>query len=210
MMTWFEYAMSICALNDGGDTLKTVPTPALNLFVRTLEMSKSIYDSLSEETANALISGDYPGQFGRNLNEARRLLAQRGETARLTGVLEGLTSTPWTAPANSRQVQRSPGEDNGDKYMCAYPYGAERLEVGSIGIRCVRCTNHVIPLSPCHNCGGVVYLLGIDVLHVTALTCMRCSTGFTLIRCVCGCDNPIRADTIMRLKAKSGVCSIDV
>ncbi|MGD0901033.1 MAG: CFI-box-CTERM domain-containing protein, partial [Thermoguttaceae bacterium] len=105
-------------------------------------------------------------------------------------------------------VQFREGEANGDKYMFAYPRGAERLEVASIGIRCVKCPNHVIPLSPCPNCGGAIFMLSTDVLNFTGLSCLGCRKGFTSLKCVCGCQNPIQADTIMRLKAKSGGCFI--
>ena len=204
MVTWFEYAMAICTVNDGGPLKKLSPS-ALRQFVQTLEQSQSIYNSLADASKQSLSLEDYPSLFRSNLNEARRVQEQRGETERLTAVLEGVTATPPKKPPSPRLSQPAEGEDNGDNYTYAHPYGAEGLEVGSVGIRCVKCTNHVIPLSPCGNCGGVVYLLGTDKWNVTGLACLRCSSGFTSVRCVCGCENPIRADTIMRLKkAKSG------
>ena len=199
MVTWFQYAMSISALNDGGDTLNTLPTQALDRFVRVLEQSKSIYEALPEDTRKELASEDYSFQFGMNLNEAGRIMAKRKEAERLSAVLDGIAAAPRSGP---RQNIVGEGESNGGDYTYAYPYGAERLQVGSIGIRCVKCANHVIPLSPCRNCMGGYYLLGTDAWKATTLVCMNCGSGFALVKCACGCDNPIRTDTIMRLKAK--------
>jgi len=186
MITWFKYAMTICAFHDGGDTLKKLPTGALEEYVRALKESQAIYDGLPADSKEALRDGlDYPDMFESQFNEARR------------------PSQSAASQATRQPSQRSVGEANDDNYMLAYPRGAERLEVASIGIRCVKCPNHVIPLSPCSNCGGVAFMLSTDALNVTGLVCYLCRKGFTSARCVCGCQNPIEAHTIMRLKAKS-------
>lgn len=208
MVTWFTYAMTICAVHDGGDTLRKLPTGALDEYVRALKESQAIYDGLQGDSKEALRDGlDYPDMFRSQFSEARRVLAGRsaepGETATVAR-----PSQPAASQIARQPNRSSVGEANGDNYMLAYPRGAERLEVASTGIRCVKCPNHVIPLSPCPNCGGTLFMLGTDVLNVTGLVCFGCRRGFTSLKCVCGCPNPIQAHTIMRLKAESGGCFI--
>ena len=207
-----EYAFLV--LRRAGCEPSELPTSDLELFADRLDEAKFIYDGLlTDDTRLELERGArYP--YGQLLREhvslCSKLLTlreadqERGETQPLgTSAQRAPTTASVTPPVQPRE-----GETNSDKYTFAYPRGAERLEVASTGIRCVKCPNHVIPLSPCPNCGGTIFMLSTDVLNFTGLSCLGCRTGFTSLKCVCGCQNPIQADTIMRLKAKSGGCFI--
>ena len=78
MITWFEYAMAICTVNNGGP-LKNLSSSALEHFVRVLEQSQSVYNTLPEDSKQALSLDDYPNLFRSNFNEARRVQMQRGK-----------------------------------------------------------------------------------------------------------------------------------
>lgn len=207
MVTWFEYAMSITKVVGAVD-LKHLSTPQLIEFTKAIEESQRVYESLSVDVKETIRSPtqNYPMLFGQNLGEARRALDSRGVRDAIQRT-EIAPDRPSQAASQSGRItpsaaHRREGEANGDKYTFAHTRAAERLEVASTGIRCVRCLNHVIPLSPCPNCGNTIFLWGADVLNVTGLFCLSCRNSFTSIECICGCQNPIEDDTIMRLKGK--------
>jgi hypothetical protein len=80
MVTWFEYAMAICTVNNGGP-LKNLSPAALEQFVHVLEKSESVYNTLPEDSKQALSFDDYPSLFRSNFHEARRVQKQRGQYA---------------------------------------------------------------------------------------------------------------------------------
>lgn len=207
-----EYAFLV--LRRAGCEPSELPTDDLELFADRLDEAKFIYENMLTDDARLELERGARYPHGKLIREhaslCSKILAlreaeqERRETQRLSPSAQ---RAPPRAPA-TQPVQRREGEANGDNYTYAHPMGAERLEVAKTGIRCVQCPNHVIPLSPCPNCGGVIFLLSSDVLNVTGLACMRCQHGFTSMKCVCGCENPIQAHTIMRLKEKSGGCFV--
>ena len=203
-----EYAFIV--LRRAGCEPSDLPQSDLELFAERLDGTDWTYDNqLTDEWRADLERGSGYGQLIRGHLSLCEKLLSLPETERLA-----LTKRRGTGPvaptrAASQPVQPREGEANGDNYTLASPYGAERLEVASTGIRCARCRNHVIPLSACQNCGGVAFILGTDpLLKATGLFCLNCRNGFTSVTCVCGCRNPIDAGTIMRLKAKSSGCFI--
>ena len=200
MMAWFTYAMYVCK-GGGGPSLKGMSEESLPEYTQALEKVSLLFQQLPAATrAEYSAVAEFQQMLSFLLNGARRSMSERG--------LKAFSSPAQSSPPRVQPVQPRVGEANGDNYTFAHPYGAERLEVASTGIRCVKCPNHVIPLSPCSNCGGRTFLLGTDVLRLTALVCFSCRNGFASVKCVCGCQNPIGADTIMRLKVKSGGCFI--
>jgi hypothetical protein len=165
-------------------------TEELEEFADRLDGILFIYENQLTEQVRLDLDRGKPYPYGQLIREQLSLCTKILELRENEGAPE------------QRQTQRIEGEANGDKYVLAYPRGAERLEIASTGIRCAKCTNHVIPLAPCPNCGGRMFLLGTDALRNPGLFCYGCRNGFTLVKCVCGCQNPIGFDTVMRLKAR--------
>ena len=187
-----------------------LPTDQLELFAERLDGLDWHYDNLlSDETRRELDRGMGSYGYGQLIRE-HISLCEKILLLRETGASEQPQPVGSSAQRSTSSKPTSPavppieGESNGDSYTFAHPYGAERLEAATTGIRCVKCPNHVIPLSPCPNCGGAIFMLSTDVLNFTGLACLGCRKGFTSLKCVCGCQNPIQADTIMRLKVTSG------
>jgi hypothetical protein len=208
-----EYAFLV--LRRAGCEPSELPASELELFAERLDGLDWHYDNLlTDEVRGELERGSggygYEKLIRGHISLCEKILSLReagGTNATPRPVSEGAQRVTSGKPT-SRIARPVEGEPNGDSYMLAYPRGAERLEVASIGIRCVKCPNHVIPLSPCSNCGGVAFMLSTDVLNNTGLVCYLCRSSITSVKCACGCQNPIQGHTIMRLKAKSSGCFI--
>lgn len=212
-VTWLEYGLTICRASGGGP-LRKLSTPRLTEFVRVLREAGQRYDRLPSDLKDGIREKDVKGSISFNLNEAARVLAERGTEASAPN-----TGSEGTSPAPSKwdyaEPAFGPGAFEGRlKLHINVPHTQESLiPAEDYGIGCVNC-KAANPIPVCPNCGSTKYRFGLDTRGLVGLFCAQCRQGFTQRRCPdCGAFSPITHETLIRptkppSEGKSGGCFI--
>jgi hypothetical protein len=79
-VAWLEYGLTICRASGGGP-LRKLSTPRLTEFVRVLREADQRYERLPSDLKDGISQKDVKGSISFNLNEAARVLAERGPEA---------------------------------------------------------------------------------------------------------------------------------